>query len=1274
MIRLVRPALSRVTPVLLGALLSAACSGAPTRPTGYTFPTAQGGASDAATAWLSGKPAPAASASAKAQPQGVEALFTQAERAYWSGDMERAFTTHLALLRRDAAHPLARLSAARLNELHDDVADFDLRVQETLSTIRLGAVNPVTAAYLSMVGQRALWTSWDRQRDPKPFDAAGVGLPQRWRVSPLISPWRLTDFDTPHPIEQQPQLAETYLSPQIAEDVPLNHHRTRRFIAPSINLSPKLGKKGTYYLETFAQVSGNSARKLWVYGNFSGAARVWIDGKEVLTRREQDYQPGKVFRRVELSPGAHRVLVKLAYQPSYRDWFDLAFLADDATPLSGSGLSFSEQRPASGAAGSVKVIGDARTSAALEPIHTVTPAEAPGASAMTLYLAALAAYYNREPEAFDTAAEALIKARPDFAPIHGLSSLHAQTLWEVPSRLRDATALSALRRAHQLDPDSPTYAIRLGALLLRQNRKKEVSQLYERAAAQAVDADGKLRYILPLRTWARFLESQSWEVDAERAWANALKLAPGYCEAAKNLQKHMHARGYYPKPETITPEHARCPELREAWVAAQEDQTAEELAMARTRAARYPDQVSAQLNLVQKLVAAGKDDEANKRLADLPARFPENDQVVQQQVQQALLKGDREAAIKALDAGMARSGYDGWALWQRAALKDELPLASLMKDGVAIARNLSQRPLDAPAAVGTRDEAYYAIDFAARHYLPDQSSITLTHTMVRVMTKNAIDRFGEVQVPASARVLRARTIKADGTVLTPQKTAGKATLSMPGLAPGDFVELAYIQFEGPSSLARSRAEGTKFFFKMKDISSLHSEYVIINPRGEVTRQHDAPEGERFELDGQPALRFVRKDSPRPRGEPSSVPVEEYLPWIQLHHQGIKLDSFELGRRSYQETLRDNMKTSVHVDRLLKQWRDQLKGQAGEALVRGLFYKAASYFPSGEVGALNVELSHAVLTREGSPLALLKRAYDAFGIKAEIYLAKSRFQDPQPRAFDEFLTYRGALLRVEQGDKVWWVLPAHQDSMFGAVGTSYIGQPAVCISCKALRREVVKPEQVVSSDRKVQIKAALDAQGTLRGTIRHEYSGERAANARRLLRERGEASQRAKLMEALVAEHLGGSTVKKFSLDAEDDPTRPLIITAEVERPRFAQQPSPNTLVIDAPIFRVALATAFAALPARVTPMLLGVDLSYIDELELELPRGKRVTLRSQQGKRELNTAFGDFTREVTLTDNTLRVRSAIDLGVQRVAPADYATFQRWAYQVETSSRVTLVVE
>ncbi len=1248
----------------------------------YEFPAAQAASFDT---WASGQEA--AALSDDVSQSSVEALFMQAEIDFWAGDVERAFERHAEVIATQPGSPLVRLSAARINDLADDVVDFESRLQEKLAGVTFGEVHPLAAAALSAAGQQARLNSWRSTRAEQPFEADALGFPVQWHYTPVLSFFRLSDFDTPFSPETEPQLAATYLSPQTAEDVPINRKPSYPFVTSNISLSPDLGKPGIYYLETFATVNADEPQVYWVYGNFAGAARLWIDGKEVIERREENYSSGKRWRRIKLEPGTHRILLKLAYQSGYRDWFDLNFLNKNGTIAGGSALTFSKTRPgdAKQPLASMELLSETKTQVAIDPfiVHADQVAEA---SDEELYLGALAAHYDRDGELFDMAYEALIEHRPEFAAAFALKSLQVRTLWEVPGTLRDDTSLKLLRQAQTLHPESVRYAMRLGNRLKKKGESRETEALLRQAAAGAIarpqGQDARLRNSGALNSWAYYLEGEGWNERAETAYREVLSVAPSNCGAASSLQSILYARNAYLEPEQITPRAERCPSLYETWLKSQPEAFEQKLELERREAQRYPYNSSAQIAYVRALQARGQIEQADAVLRAAIERMPWSQNLLGEQVDRAFASKGLDAALELLDAYEDVFTNSSWIVWKRAMLTGELPLTDLMRDAQKVAVELAKKEpvspvgsAEAAASNSAGDEAFYVIDFAAKKYFEDGTGLQLTHTLVRVMTKNAIDRFGELSVPNGARLIHARTIKQDGTIQTPVSVSGKDTLSMPGLAEGDFVELAYLQYDSAYASSRTHREGTRFFFRMQGISSLNSEYVIINPTGEVMRFHDAPEPQEFTYNGEPAVRFLRTDSPRPRSEPGQLSADEFLPWVQLVREGSTMEKPESMRLFAREQILDSMRLSAEASEVIDGWIEATQSESRDQQIKDLYYTVTEYFTDTRAG-FGTEVSHAILEREGNPMLALKAAYDKIGVSSEIYLMRSKYASPLTHPMFTMTQYGEAALRVEMpgsGEAVW-LASFGQDAMFGTLMPHYVGESAVCISCASTKEQTLPAQGIPMRRREQRITATLQPDGTLTGTIRHTYDGDFAMSLRELFRKRQEPRQRDIIMENLTVSYIPGATVTGYEFEGLEDRDSPLTLVMNFSREQFARKDGSGALLLEASLFSPGLERGYATLPERTTPMLLGRPQRAVDVLEIKLPKGLTPTLRSPSGTWTLESPFGTYKRGSVLEDGTFTISSDIDMGIQRLQPEDYAEFQKWAQATEQSSVVLLTLK
>jgi tetratricopeptide (TPR) repeat protein len=1081
-----------------------------------------------------------------------------------------------------------------------------------------------------------------------------------------MSLWRNLDWETSFSPESQTRLSAEYVSPATAVDLEINREKTRPYFPNGLNLAPPVPQSGIVYMETFLNVPNPT--DAWVYANFAGAGRVWVSGAEVISHADQNYDTGKWMRRVRLSAGTHRVLIKLGVQRGYRDWLEFQVIPDAPTPLSYSSGCL-EGRLVEGCFdgqtnGTVAMLGESTKPTAWEPVW-ISPDAVEKANDASLYLTLLGAHFSGDVEVFDHAWHQLAERRPKFAAIHGLRSTHVQTRWEMPARLRDAASLQSLRDAHGLAPDSGLFAHLLGSRLQDKAKDREVREILQKSFESGVDGT-RLRYLSPITVWANYLETQGYDELSEQVWQKALQLAPSDCSVARKIQVLEQSRQIFREPSQITPHHKSCPALREAFVNARKDLAEENLKMSEKYALRFPFQDSTQRRYAEELLKMGRSAEAERVVDDALQRLPDSATLWNWKIDRAYAQKGAGAAIAIINAVMKVHGTQGWLIWKRANISGEIPLLNVIPDGHDAAMKAVR---DSESSSLSNDDAYYVVDYAARSYFPDGASLTLTHTVVRVMTKNAIDRYAETNLPGDAYPLQVRTIKKDGTTMVPDDSSGKEALSMPGLAEGDFVEVAYLQYS-PASTPKSEREGIKFFFKMKDISTLHSEYTVWGDAGDFVGFHGAPKAEPISREGMTGTRFLAVNNPRPRQEPYTVPIDEFLPWIQNIRSAYTLDDFEVARRAWYERVHESLRVSAALRQQLETWTsgENIRTEEG---IRDLFYTVAQWIPDPNSTAFGTEASHAFLTREGSTHLLLKAALDHAGIPAQIFMARSSLASPEVSPTQEMGRYVVPIVRIEvPGVGIRWVSPDGPDATWSALGPIVEGQKAVCITCNASMIETIPVgESLKPFAQSVRVDGDLDEAGNLRGTIEIALPGSAALSFRQGLRSRKDAANRDKLMGSLAANIIDGSTMVSYEVENETNPEQDLRIRITFERPNFARRDG-ATLVIETRIFHEALAQYYAALPNRTTPMMIGYARKADQSLRLRFPKTPQLL---SQSKVEAKGRFGNYQRLARTEGNILVLESTVDVPIQRVQPDAYLAFQKWATQVDESSVLKVAV-
>ncbi len=1198
-----------------------------------------------------------------AQTESPEHLFVQAEAAYFSGKSGVAFERYFEIVLNHPAHVLTRLATMRIYQMRTEVPDFSYRVLEKSSALSYEKMNPIAKANWYWVMQNAKFSEWQYGETNAPFDFSSVGFPAHWSVTPLVSPWRLRDFDVAFDPETTDSFQPRYISPVEAVVDRRNEKKVRSYWSSNLSLSPQLGQSGIYYLESFATLK--NAQTFWLVGNFVGAAKVWIDGQLVFDRRETGYGTGERFRKVTLSAGTHRVLVKLAYQNGYRDWFDLGFVPeklDQAGMVFGAKCAEDTIYPGClenvSANGTIDFETDTVLPNQLEPFY-LKKEDIPKATDFMLYLSMLLSFTDGDSELFDQSWTALRERNPSFAAGHWIESEQIDWRWEVPSQVREVESLKAIKRAYDLDPNY-RYAIALAKQIGKNKTDAEQKEMLKPAFDDAVK--NGVTHLENALAWPEFLGKRGWENEQLTAYQALLKNnTHALCSVASKVTTLNIERDIYLDKSHFGEWIERCSQYKNSMIDRTPVGSDERIAFHEKRVKRYPRSASARKALAKALENAGK---PYQEVLDAGWKInPASATLWAEKVNKLELAGDIDGAIAEVSAYEEKYGEKAWTVWKKSLLKDEIPLQDLLKDGKAAAL-AAVKENNASGAL-SKDDRYFVIDFAARRYFENGATMTLTHTVTRLMTKSAIDDYAEQSLPSDAQVLRIQTIKANGEVRIPVTTPGKNTLSMPGLAEGDFVEIAYLQYEPAPSIG-SAISGIRFFFQMAQISTLKSEYVIIGDEGSFLLKNAPPVAEKFEYQGVPALRFLAVNNPAPRKEGSAVPADEFLPWVQMYRNPYKLENFEVARRLRFEAIQDALKPSRVLD---KKYAALLSLESrGDDYIKKAFYEVAQSIKS-PASDLGTEVSHAILLEQGNPILVLKALFDRSGIPSEIFIARSSLAEAETRPFGEMGNYGTTLLRVKTSKGYDWLSPFGLDAMYGAVDGYSIGEKAICLSC----REPVWDEVSETAGRKnmsfQNIKGKIDKDGTLRADLTFRFDGTLAPYVRATLRKNPDDTTRDRMMQNFTNIIPGASVIKYEILNALD-PDKEIGFVIHIERPKYAVK-TKKGWAIETHIFPTRMQSTYASLPTRTLPLFLRNVQRTQSSFEIELPFNE-TQLLSKSGTFDSKSEFGKIERSVSLDNNIVRVDLTTEMKVQRIPTHRYLEFQKWASEVEQSS--ALVIE
>ncbi len=623
--------------------------------------------------------------------------------------------------------------------------------------------------------------------------------------------------------------------------------------------------------------------------DFEGEARLSVDGgARVAHGQAGRYGPRLTATAVTLGAGRHELTLRIASQPG-QTRLSLWVLPDDSTsPKSPSpqiaSVRFVDARLPIAAAGPAEAGG-------MPTMRTATPRSAPadagaGARALQAYCAAFAA---DRLEAIDDVGAALdgLSAWPRFAL--GLA-LAGEIARHDPTRpvtfARDA-ARRFLRAALGVDGELARGWQTLAALELEDDRLRETIDDARRAQratpgwwapdlvlARALEARG-LKHDADLELAA---VAQKTGVDSDLAARRAMTGAP--CDVLEALRTQAQERRQLERETHLASALTGCGGDLEARLDRARARGELGAAISLLRGALRVDPERGDLvdELALLLASAGRRGEALAELGALVARDPRDPMRRVRLADAQAAAGEAAAARATIEAALAARPDLPEVRRSARALGVSLPLDGFRVDGRAAIRAFEAAGghYSAPAVI--------VLDRGVTRVFDGGATMMLTHEIVRVDSKDAIDRWGEIAVPAGAEILTLRTHKPDGTTREPEEIAGKETISAPDLAIGDYVEWELLETRSPSEAFAPGFLGDRFYFQSFDAPLARSELVLVSPAGlalEIDRHAGAPRAEvRPAADGTRVTSFAAIGVPQLFAERSAVPAIEYVPSVR----------------------------------------------------------------------------------------------------------------------------------------------------------------------------------------------------------------------------------------------------------------------------------------------------------------------------------------------------------------------------------------------------------
>jgi tetratricopeptide (TPR) repeat protein len=940
----------------------------------------------------------------------------------------------------------------------------------------------------------------------------------------------------------------------------------------------------------------------------------------------RSWHPGVRRFRVRMPAGTARVSVELA-SPVSAPVFSLAALDTEGRP------AFSPQDPDAPAAvlavpgplpepGMEGDTASGRTLARLRAAlwwgdferaaATLAAWDAPS----PVLLAARAELAMNDPslpgeEGFELAARLLVEAL-EAEPRLWQARSHLARQWSAEGRGPEATEL--VLAGIDLEPEEPA--------------------LWERLAGLALDLD--------------------WPAELATAVAALERLRPGSCESLAWSRVLARRSGNAPEALRLARRIAACdagsPALAEELELAR--RFAEALDERRRLARHFPDSAGAALEEARAAAAAGKPEALEEAARRAVSNDPADGEPRWFLADALLAAGETPAAREVLDRAAATPGLEPNAGELLSGLDGYLYLNYLRIDGIQLIKHY----ISSSAAYET--PAVWVLDRAVHLVGDDGSRTELVHTIAHLRTAEAVEDHGELALPAGARLLRARTVKADGRILEPERVAHKDTVSLPDLEPGDFVETEYASHLPPSPLHPGGFDTGRFFFRDFATAFHRSETVLVVPEGMslvTDPRGDCPAPVERRLGRFRALTW-RVRGGLPRGtEPLAPRSEEFLPSIRVLGGANPGD---LAAR-LREMLAEGVRSGGRIQALARTITGDLSlanlGDAHRALYRWVTDNIE------ETGDLFEQPIHILERRSGSRMRALLGLCAASGLEARLALVRpAGADDTQAPIPSADLVERLAVLLPGTG----WVSLEDDGAPLGWLPPDLRVRPALFVDDGSTG--LTDGGALPVDTQEIEFELDLAADGSARGRVVERLRGVLAVGLRGDLRRLPLQARTERFEEGWLARAIPGGRLVSLETRGLDDPEAELVLEWSFEADGFARR-SPEGLTAVLP-FGTDLVRRLGGLAGRTLPVVLASRIGKRLEARVTLPDGYAAEIAPAP---DAFAQWGSITRRVRFDGKHLLVGIDAALEAGRVPPGRYPALLEFARAADLASAISL---
>ena len=537
------------------------------------------------------------------------------------------------------------------------------------------------------------------------------------------------------------------------------------------------------------------------------------------------------------------------------------------------------------------------------------------------------------------------------------------------------------------------------------------------------------------------------------------------------------------------------------------------------------------------------------------------------------------------------------------------------------------------------------------------------HTVTQVLNKKGIARLGEVELPRAVDLLELRTVKPTGAYIEAELGDNKNAVSMPSLAEGDAIEIAYLQHFSSEALIAS-PEILDFVFASKQSPTRSSRLTLIRdnvPEPLLWRSAE--------------VRCIHSEPTSDLGttvwEVANVPAVQDEPAAPQYERRPRLLWLAMDRNQPTDTvakIRDALINATKITFRIRELATELQSSSESGPSAAYRYVMTNVenetqnWREANITSADESLEQG----EGSRAATLIAFLSAMGYDAELALASERGKHDSTDACPGARCYIHSLVRVTVPGSGQVVLDPEADNIApGALSPEVEGEQALLISRSrdSVWQYLVMPRST-DQNSKATADLHLDDAGALSGKIHIRFGSFRSGQMRQMLRSVS-AKGRQDFFEQIADRIIPTVEQVSATVSNEEDLGQLLEIELSIRAPRFGRW-NHSDLQLEQMIPALGLSRVYGTLPERQQPVLLDTPLVETSEFVIHVPAGLEAVRKPNAV--DLKSEFGEYHSEFKAEATELKVTRTFRIPAQVVAPSRYREFSEFALQIDSAER------